>query len=607
MSDQYSATVEMTDEEIDTYLQVALANGFSKGTANVSPADMKRLKPLLKHYAKKPHPFRACVRDNRKRFGPLTEKYCAIIKDLIRGTTKWRSTERKKGLSDNTLKELFGLDVGPDFIEFIAELSDEELEEIAGMDENTIDEEVETDLAQAEVAWKPEQGLNGIRRQIEDALNGGSDPGAEPVGMSYWVEDISKSEALVRAPGNETFVVPYKVKKSGVELGDQDEWKSVSQAWVEANLDQEPDLMAEMFFADADTETKADKDGLIWKPILREGTWKFSPGAGQKAVAKPIKVVKSGKSDKSGLVISMSELKKNFEAGAVEHVTIPTSHKDEVLENTGYIRKLRFAKDDDGRTVLEAGMDFTDKEVKRKAEEGSIANTSAGILFDYIHKESGKKFGSVLAHSALTNRPWLNGMKPFGVQASEDDNLQVVGFSESEYIENNPPDTGGGGEGMSETTFDLSELGFGSPEELKAAIEEGKQAKARERERDVEDKIKRWQDEGKTPAMLSEAEAIMKGDDGGSVVNFSQDGKEVALSATEIVERLVSASASVKLADDPVKDEQTSQERPDDTGDEVKLSREERALATKLFFEGNYSEEEAVEEAQRRLKSGEEK
>jgi hypothetical protein len=63
---------------------------ISRGTANVSASDMKKLAPLLKHYRGKAHPFSTCVRDNRKRFGPLTEKYCAVLKDLIEGDTNWR-------------------------------------------------------------------------------------------------------------------------------------------------------------------------------------------------------------------------------------------------------------------------------------------------------------------------------------------------------------------------------------------------------------------------------------------------------------------------------------------------------------------------------------
>lgn len=69
--------------------------GFSRGTANVSPRDEKILSSLKRYYAKKAHPFTACVRDNRKRFGPRTEALCAVMKDLIRRTTKWRGKGKK--------------------------------------------------------------------------------------------------------------------------------------------------------------------------------------------------------------------------------------------------------------------------------------------------------------------------------------------------------------------------------------------------------------------------------------------------------------------------------------------------------------------------------
>ena len=56
----------------------------------VGPEARHRLAGLIKYYAKKPHPFRACVSDNTKRFGEdRAKRVCAVIKD-IRGTTKWR-------------------------------------------------------------------------------------------------------------------------------------------------------------------------------------------------------------------------------------------------------------------------------------------------------------------------------------------------------------------------------------------------------------------------------------------------------------------------------------------------------------------------------------
>ena len=80
----------LLEATIDRHLDVLLSS------KDVDPDARVKLRKLLAHYAKKPHPFRACVKDNMKRFGPgRTEKICATLKDIIRGTTKWR-----KGGSD---------------------------------------------------------------------------------------------------------------------------------------------------------------------------------------------------------------------------------------------------------------------------------------------------------------------------------------------------------------------------------------------------------------------------------------------------------------------------------------------------------------------------
>ncbi len=62
----------------------------------VTPAERKRLAPLVAHYRKSPHPFAACVRDNSKRFGPEgAKRVCAVVKDLIEGNTHWREGNKK--------------------------------------------------------------------------------------------------------------------------------------------------------------------------------------------------------------------------------------------------------------------------------------------------------------------------------------------------------------------------------------------------------------------------------------------------------------------------------------------------------------------------------
>ena len=75
----------LLEATIDRHLDVLLSS------KDVGPDARVKLRKLLAHYAKKPHPFRACVKDNMKRFGPgRTEKVCATLKDIIRGTTRWR-------------------------------------------------------------------------------------------------------------------------------------------------------------------------------------------------------------------------------------------------------------------------------------------------------------------------------------------------------------------------------------------------------------------------------------------------------------------------------------------------------------------------------------
>lgn len=176
-----------------------------------------------------------------------------------------------------------------------------------------------------------------------------------------------------------------------------------------------PQQQFEVFFSGGNT---SESDGLIYKDIMIEGEWAYRPGPGQKPTPIPLKVVagKAANEDEIG----MSDLIEAFEAHAIDHVTIPTSHDDKPHENTGYVRKLSIVEGENGKKVLRAGLEFTEPDIRDKTSRGSIANTSAGIIFDYIKKDTGKKFRQVLGHVALTNKPWLNGMKPFGVNASDD-------------------------------------------------------------------------------------------------------------------------------------------------------------------------------------------
>lgn len=115
----------LLEMEIDSKLDLYLS------AKDVGPEARNKLKNLLKYYAKKPKPFTACVRDNTKRFGKDgAERVCATLKDIIRGTTKWR----KGGKHDKGAKGLVNLSETPYLDEetanLLEQLSEQEIMEI---------------------------------------------------------------------------------------------------------------------------------------------------------------------------------------------------------------------------------------------------------------------------------------------------------------------------------------------------------------------------------------------------------------------------------------------------------------------------------------------
>lgn len=77
----------LVDAELDRRIGLLLSN-YQNVTAN--PRSMGFLRFLLKHYAKKAHPWHECFKDNFKRFGPKTAALCGVLKDTIRQGTNWR-------------------------------------------------------------------------------------------------------------------------------------------------------------------------------------------------------------------------------------------------------------------------------------------------------------------------------------------------------------------------------------------------------------------------------------------------------------------------------------------------------------------------------------
>lgn len=602
-------TLELTEADFDEYLAVCFA--ISKGTANVSPTDRKKLHPLLRHYAKMKHPFTACVRDNRKRFGAKTEAYCAVLKDLIVGSTNWRGKGKKytpRALSEQEFDDTYGefkVDFPEGFAHFIQELTEEDIQAMIGTEAN---------FATGDVVWNPNNSLDSLRRRVQESLNDSltdHEDGEEVVGYSYWVEDIQDKKALVCFKGTDYFIVPFSMKNDNVTVSEEEEWVPVERAWIETNLSQDNQVLAEMYFADSDVKEEND---LIWKTTLREGTWKYSPGPGQVPVPRPISVVKEGTSDPIKNVISMQEILQNFENNTVEHVTVPLSHKDHPIENTGFVRAMRMGSDKDGKAILEVGIDFTEPEVKEKVKRGTIPNISGGILFDYLHKETGKKYNAVMAHAALTPHPWLNGMKPFGVEASE--NLKVLAFSEENNNDTNDNSQGGDNvsatavenENITTSTF-FDEIGL-SESEVKSRLERFEALEAENRKNRIDSKCNEWQEAGKSPALVKEAKSILMADSGSVIVNLSEDGASKALTLSEVVDRLMSAAPSKDLTQDPGNEAAATEGgRPDDDPSNENvlagLSDNQRAEIISLMFDENLSEADAIDKVVKASKASE--
>jgi len=80
---------------------VAEVETFSTpGTADVTPAESKKLGGIKKHYATMPHGFTQCVKDQVKHglSKDHANRRCAVIMDLAKGTTKWRGKAKEEAI-----------------------------------------------------------------------------------------------------------------------------------------------------------------------------------------------------------------------------------------------------------------------------------------------------------------------------------------------------------------------------------------------------------------------------------------------------------------------------------------------------------------------------
>lgn len=224
-------------------------------------------------------------------------------------------------------------------------------------------------------------------------------------------------------------VLVEAVKKIGIKAG-------LSEEDVDAMLsdDQHPEIdfndqlpgqaesMLEVFLAEVGGEEMLeDSEGVLWAPMIRTGQFAVRPGPRGQKVRRPLKIV-AGRSEDPLKQIGLTDLKEAFEDDAVEHVTVPTSHNNTTLENTGFIRGMKIMdapitsgpKKGEKVPTLFGGYDFTEPDVKGKVKRGTIPSRSCGILYNYVNTETGKTYKSVVEHVALTSKAWIRGMLPFG-------------------------------------------------------------------------------------------------------------------------------------------------------------------------------------------------
>lgn len=124
---QRAREARMWDDHFNRMFDEQISVLFSEADT-VGPDARHHLRGILRHYAKEAHPFTACVRDNMKRFGPgRTEKVCATLKDIIRGTTHWRGHPAEDHGSPGAIAASVP-EITPEVETLLLSISDEKLE-----------------------------------------------------------------------------------------------------------------------------------------------------------------------------------------------------------------------------------------------------------------------------------------------------------------------------------------------------------------------------------------------------------------------------------------------------------------------------------------------
>jgi hypothetical protein len=171
-----------------------------------------------------------------------------------------------------------------------------------------------------------------------------------------------------------------------------------------------------------------ESEGRVIKGIMRTGEWAVTPTAAGR-LQKPLKIVKSGRSNVSEGILSLEHLVGNF-GKAIGKVQVPFAddqNDEHVIKsnmakvNKGFVVKI-WVEDEPERgpdeAQLMAEFNFTDEEAKAQALAGSVADVSSGIV--EVVKD-GIDYGTCLHHVCMTNSPFMDRLHPWMMATDEFD------------------------------------------------------------------------------------------------------------------------------------------------------------------------------------------
>jgi hypothetical protein len=392
----------MRERQVDEYMETMLS------AKDVGPRARAKLRPLVAHYMKKPKPFTACVRDNRKRFGPGAEAVCAVIKDIGMGTTKWR--KGRKGDLSASYEELM-----PEYGEI--ELTTEQIQMIEALTEEDIQSIIESsaDLPEEGILIEEEAPQASVTGEVVDspatpdavaapeAAGGDTAAGGAELssGMEGQIAEFLDKIAEAASAGDTgklskmftrgTWPASWDSDISEMLYENQDEKLETMRMVVSAVRDSEGAPLDENFFSELLGKEEEDAeelelsaagdgsffvkgDGQEWhirgaeimlssptiaekkgkhpvfrKQMLKTGTIRAWPDAFGRPVKKEVKIIEGHADDGQEDVIGLADIKQSFDEKVFDQFTVPLEHprrdEDDVTKNTGFIRSLSIEQD----------------------------------------------------------------------------------------------------------------------------------------------------------------------------------------------------------------------------------------------------------------------